>query len=112
MDVVATLRGRPKGTRIPIAQRFWAKVDKRAPDECWEWTGARFQSGYGSILRGGRGSGCARAHRVSYEMNVGPVPSGMHVLHRCDNPRCVNPGHLWLGTHADNMADRRAKGRY
>jgi HNH endonuclease len=71
---------------------------------CIEWTGTRFQSGYGRV--GGR-----RAHRVAYERAHGPVPDGMLVLHTCDNPPCVNPDHLYAGTHADNMRDRMVRSR-
>lgn len=96
--------------RSPIADRFWAKVDKGAADACWEWTGARFSAGYGALSRD-RASGPAYAHRLSWELNRGVIPLGAHVLHRCDNPPCVNPAHLFLGDHADNMLDRTVKQR-
>lgn len=92
--------------RVPIESRFWAKVDKTA--SCWLWTGATSR-GYGS-LADGNGS-AIRAHRMSWVMANGPIPEGMHVLHRCDTPPCVNPDHLFLGTDATNVADRVAKGR-
>lgn len=77
---------------------------------CWEFQGSRSQKmGHGRIaLDDGRIRG---AHRAAYELAVGPVPDGMCVLHACDNPPCVNPAHLWLGTMADNNHDRSAKGR-
>jgi hypothetical protein len=89
----------------PLEVRFWAKVNKT--DDCWLWTAATV-AGYGAIgLRGKH----IKAHRYSWELANGPIPDGLHVLHRCDNPPCVRPDHLFLGTHADNMADMSAKGR-
>lgn len=95
---------------VPLEQRFWPKVAIAAPDECWIWQGAKCGHGYGAIRRY-RERGNIQAHRASYEMANGPIPAGMHVLHRCDTPACVNPAHLFLGTHKDNMADKVAKGR-
>jgi hypothetical protein len=88
---------------------FWAKIVRGTPDECWLWTHCRNRAGYGRV----RFSGCTRlAHRVAYEITFDLVdPPHLFVLHRCDNPPCVNPSHLFVGTHHDNMRDMRAKGR-
>lgn len=89
---------------------FWDNVDKRGADECWEWQAARKPSGYG-FLRLNSKSAPSYAHRVAYESVNGPVPSGLYVCHRCDNPPCCNPAHLFLGTSQDNHDDMVSKGR-
>ena len=94
--------------REPFEDRFWANVRIAAPLVCWEWTAAVFRGGYGAIVRSGKK---LKAHRVAYEFFNGPVPAGMVVRHRCDNPLCCNPQHLLVGTPADNMADKYARGR-
>jgi hypothetical protein len=86
--------------------RFWAKVDKTT--DCWLWTGGKHRQGYGQISIARK---MALAHRVSYELEVGPIPPGMSVLHKCDVPGCVRPDHLFTGTQKDNMADCARKGR-
>lgn len=96
----------------PVADRFWAKVDKSGA--CWLWTGNVFGSlGYGgfAMKRPDGQYGPAYAHRVAWELTHGPIPDNQHVLHACDVPRCVNPAHLFLGTHRDNMQDASAKQR-
>jgi hypothetical protein len=86
-------------------ERFWAKVQKS--DGCWEWLACKTRTGYGHFAINGR---YMSAHRTSWLMCNGD-PGDKHVLHTCDNPGCVNPAHLFLGTHADNMRDREQKGR-
>lgn len=81
--------------------------------DCWEWNGSK-RSGYGRMIVGSRSDGTRRsvsAHRVSYELLYGEIPEGMEVCHKCDNPCCVNPNHLFVGTRQDNIDDRERKGR-
>jgi hypothetical protein len=94
--------GRP---RSPVEDRFWSKVKKTA--SCWLWTGYIDQRGYGKMWRFPQKA--ALVSRVSWELHNGPIPEGMNVLHRCDNPKCIRPSHLYLGTQSENMRDRWAR---
>lgn len=94
---------------IPTEQRFWMRVDKRGPDECWDWRGALGKRGYGSISV--NGTSCHATH-FALELDGRSRPSPRHgACHSCDRPSCVNPAHLWWGTQRDNLQDAAQKGR-
>lgn len=98
----------------PLADRFWAKVDVRGPDDCWVWKGTRNKrggSGYGTMGLGRKVQRRGYAHHVSWAIHYGAVPPGKWVLHKCDNPPCVNPRHLFLGDRRANVEDMVRKGR-
>ena len=109
------LNNLPKKT---LEQRFWEKVNKNGPihpvlqTPCWVWTAAPNPKGYGVISLGSEGKGNVLAHRLSWEIQHGDIPKSLCVLHKCDNPPCVNPEHLFLGTKLDNNRDMIAKGRF
>lgn len=92
-----------------VAERFWSKVIRGGDDECWNWTGAKNYLGYGRMSIPGEIQ--MKSHRVSWELRYGQIPYGMNVLHKCDNPPCCNPLHLFLGSLKDNTRDAMRKGR-
>lgn len=100
-------RLQPSGT---LASRLWARV-RKMDNGCWEWTGRLARGGYGLIRRDNCGP-YVGVHRVSWELAHGSINDGLFVCHRCDNPPCVRPEHLFLGTHRDNMRDCFEKGRH
>ena len=107
------IRSRPSANRenfCSLACRLWAGVDRSGGlDSCWPWKGALHRFGYGMIQRGKRSD---TAHRVAWEVTHGAPESGKYICHRCDNPPCCNPNHLFIGDPVDNMMDMVNKGRH
>lgn len=109
---------RCRGVGLTLGESFWNKVNKNGPipqhmphlGPCWLWTASLDSKGYGQLMSTTRSM--LRAHRVSWELHHGPPPENTHVLHHCDTRNCVRIGHLFLGTHIDNMADMMSKGRH
>jgi len=89
-------------------ERFWRKINLVGPNDCWEWTAGKISDGYGSFRIKDK---TIYTHRLMWELLHGPIPSGKLILHKCDNPLCCNPDHLFIGTQTDNMQDMYRKGR-
>lgn len=102
--------------KLPFRERLWKKIDRRGPDDCWEWKSKSLVKGYGAIGTGGRSGKHVLAHRAVWEEFNGPIPKhdsyhGHVIMHTCDNRLCCNPSHLVLGTQSDNVRDMDKKGR-
>jgi len=109
VETCGSSSGLCKGGRGSLRKRWADKVRfTNDPHSCWEWTGAKQKKGYGQIGEDGK---TLNAHRTAWGIAFGPVPAGMQVLHKCDNPSCVRWSHLFLGTPMDNMIDKIEKGR-
>ena len=102
-------------TRTTLAEKLWGKVKKLGKNKCWLWTGAIVKDGYGMISTyegTPRHKGGIGAHRASWILEKGPIPKGRYICHHCDNPACVNPKHLYVGTGTDNMRDMWKRRRH
>lgn len=105
--------GCKQGRPVPVGDRLKRNCEVDESTGCWNWTAHRAKTGYGTLgIRTGlkQATPCS-AHRESYRHFVGPIPLGMNVCHKCDNRRCINPAHLWLGTQKENIQDMLSKGR-
>lgn len=108
--VAGTNRKLPKFRKMPLENRFWGKVNvPNNPEACWEWTAALSNKGYGLFYDPVFSTNLAS--RIAWMLTNGPIPDGFNACHRCDNPKCVNPRHIFLGTQKDNMSDASTKGR-
>lgn len=103
---VNVIKGKKGFQKVSPVESFWKKTKKT--NNCWLWTGSLTVKGYGTIKVNGRNEG---AHRYSWIIHFGRIPFGMHILHKCDNTKCVKPSHLFVGTNKENMEDRNRKKR-
>lgn len=108
IQIVAKQCRQCRSKYLRSTEHFWSLIRKLGPDNCWLWSGATNRDGYG---RRGTGYGDNLAHRHAWKLTNGPIPPGLCVLHKCDNPLCCNPSHLFLGTHQDNHLDMVRKDR-
>ena len=107
-EKIKIVRCKKLGKPVDDIQRFWSYVQIKDLFECWNWTGATTNGGYGVMnIR----QKIIRATRISYELNIGTIPDGFDILHKCDNPSCVNPSHLFLGNDITNSKDKVNKSR-
>lgn len=103
------VRLRIESNRRRFNEKFFSRVKKLSYSECWVWTGAISMQGYGLVTRDKKHTS---SHRIAWELQYGPIPDGMCVCHHCDNRKCCNPNHLFLGTNEDNMRDMYQKNRH
>lgn len=97
---------------MSIEERFWSKVDQGKSSDCWMWTGAILDCGYGEFKASSQHNTVVRSHRYAWQLTHGAIPFGLCVMHECDNRGCVNPNHLKIGTQGENIRDMVAKGRH
>lgn len=108
MGIMKGIKNKRGRGHINTPEDFWDRVAIKLPQECWEWTGCILEDGYGQTRMNMQKH---RTHRLAYQLTYGLIPDGLQVLHTCDNTKCCNPNHLWIGTTQDNTQDKITKGR-